>query len=112
MTENQKLRAAIKAKLDLTDEIRKSGRPPHPDYWVQSLCEVEAQMREALNQPESAKPDARRIAQAIAPFFMPGSVGHDSTALDRCVSAVLEALAQPTAAPDQDEALRAKGNEL
>lgn len=95
---NEKLRAALKARLKLSEDMRNMGRPPHADYWVQSICEVEAQMREALAMPEETKPNPRRIAQAIAPFFTPGIAGHDSTALDRAVSAVMEAIGAPAPA--------------
>lgn len=51
MSNEEKMRAALKARLKLSEDMRNMGRPPHPDYWVQSICEVEAQMREALALP-------------------------------------------------------------
>ena len=60
---NEKLRAAIKARLKLSEDMRNMGRPPHPDYWVQSIYEVEAQMREALALPIA--PPAAAPAPAV-----------------------------------------------
>lgn len=37
-----------------------------------------------------------RIARALAPFFIPGGTGHDSTALDRAVIAVMDAIGSPS----------------
>lgn len=51
MTENQDLQevvAAAQAWMDLRDEIRKAGIPPHTDYWHQSIHEAEERLREAL----------------------------------------------------------------
>jgi len=51
MSNEEKMRAALKARLKLSEDMRNMGRPTHPDYWVQSIYEVEAQMREALALP-------------------------------------------------------------
>lgn len=38
-------REAISEWLELIDKIKKSGRPPHADYWNQSIYEAEKKLR-------------------------------------------------------------------
>lgn len=44
----QEVAAAAKARRDLSAEIRTAGRPPHTDYWHQSIDEADARIDAAL----------------------------------------------------------------
>ncbi|MDZ9006502.1 hNH endonuclease, partial [Escherichia coli] len=39
--ENARLKSAVTQQIELRAEIKKAGRPPHADFWVQSICEAE-----------------------------------------------------------------------
>lgn len=44
---------SVKGFFELGDRIRKAGRPPHTDFWNQSIQEAEERMRNAaINKPE------------------------------------------------------------
>ena len=47
--ENVALKSAITKQIELRSEIKKAGRPPHADFWVQSICEAEDRVSKALN---------------------------------------------------------------
>jgi hypothetical protein len=51
VAENAELKNAVTAKNDLLKRIRESGRPPHTDYWHQSLWEADERINNALNTP-------------------------------------------------------------
>ncbi|MDZ9006757.1 hypothetical protein SND16_01905, partial [Escherichia coli] len=34
-------------------EIKKAGRPPHADFWVQSICEAEEKVKRALEETQA-----------------------------------------------------------
>ncbi|MGX4988942.1 hNH endonuclease [Enterobacter kobei] len=46
--ENAGLKAAVTSQIELRAEIKKAGRPPHADFWVQSICEAEEKVKRAL----------------------------------------------------------------
>ncbi|HCB9098796.1 TPA: hypothetical protein M2O96_004433 [Klebsiella pneumoniae] len=47
--ENMALKSALTKQIELRSEIKKAGRPPHADFWVQSICEAEDRVSKALN---------------------------------------------------------------
>ncbi|MCQ0485653.1 hypothetical protein [Klebsiella pneumoniae] len=47
--ENVALKSAVTKQIELSSEIKKAGRPPHADFWVQSICEAEDRVSKALN---------------------------------------------------------------
>lgn len=47
--ENVALKSAVTHQIELRAEIKKTGRPPHADFWVQSICEAEDRVSKALN---------------------------------------------------------------
>ncbi|HCA9601973.1 TPA: hypothetical protein MYK49_004293 [Klebsiella pneumoniae] len=47
--ENVALKSAVTKQIELRSEIKKAGRPPHADFWVQSICEAEDRVSKALN---------------------------------------------------------------
>ncbi|HAH7710207.1 hypothetical protein ODW10_09490 [Escherichia coli] len=48
--ENARLRSAVTQQIELRAEIKKAGRPPHADFWVQSICEAEKKVKRALEE--------------------------------------------------------------
>ncbi|HGX3214076.1 TPA: hypothetical protein ACNH3U_002272 [Klebsiella pneumoniae] len=48
--ENVALKSAVTKQIELRSEIKKAGRPPHADFWVQSICEAEDRVSKALNE--------------------------------------------------------------
>lgn len=48
--ENAGLKAAVTHQIELRAEIKKAGRPPHADFWVQSICEAEEKVKRALEE--------------------------------------------------------------
>lgn len=59
--ENTALKSAVTKQIELRSEIKKAGRPPHADFWVQSICEVEDRVSKALN----GTPATDRIVSGI-----------------------------------------------
>ncbi|HHU0638063.1 TPA: hypothetical protein ACT912_003227 [Enterobacter hormaechei subsp. xiangfangensis] len=51
--ENAGLKAAVTHQIELRAEIKKAGRPPHADFWVQSICEAEEKVKRALEETPS-----------------------------------------------------------
>lgn len=47
--ENVGLKSAVTKQIELRSEMKKAGRPPHADFWVQSICEAEDRVSKALN---------------------------------------------------------------
>ncbi|WP_434146423.1 hypothetical protein [Klebsiella quasipneumoniae] len=47
--ENVELKSAVTKQIELRSEIKKAGRSPHADFWVQSICEAEDRVSKALN---------------------------------------------------------------
>lgn len=47
--ENAGLKSAVTKQIELRSKIKKAGRPPHADFWVQSICEAEDRVSKALN---------------------------------------------------------------
>lgn len=54
--ENERLKYAVNQQIKLRAEIKNAGRPPHADFWVQSICEAEEKVKRALE--ESTATDA------------------------------------------------------
>lgn len=50
VAENARLKSAVTKQIDLRAEIKKAGRPPHADFWVQSICEAEENVKRALEE--------------------------------------------------------------
>ncbi|HGW7955619.1 hypothetical protein [Escherichia coli] len=48
--ENAGLKSAVTQQIELRAEIKKAGRPPHADFWVQSICEAEEKVKRALEE--------------------------------------------------------------
>lgn len=48
--ENAGLKTAVTQQIELRAEIKKAGRPPHADFWVQSICEAEEKVKRALEE--------------------------------------------------------------
>lgn len=48
--ENARLKAAVTQQIELRAVIKKAGRPPHADFWVQSICEAEEKVKRALEE--------------------------------------------------------------
>ncbi|MBI1001165.1 hypothetical protein HCI49_04695 [Escherichia coli] len=48
--ENARLKSAVTQQIELRAEIKKAGRPPHADFWVQSICEAEEKVKRALEE--------------------------------------------------------------
>ena len=48
--ENARLKSAVTQQIELRAEIKKAGRPPHADFWVQSICEADEKVKRALEE--------------------------------------------------------------
>lgn len=48
--ESARLKSAVTQQIELRAEIKKAGRPPHADFWVQSICEAEEKVKRALEE--------------------------------------------------------------
>lgn len=48
--ENARLKSAVTQQIELRAEIKKAGRPPHADFWVQSICEAEEKVKRAIEE--------------------------------------------------------------
>ena len=48
--ENARLKSAVTQQIELRAEIKKACRPPHADFWVQSICEAEEKVKRALEE--------------------------------------------------------------
>lgn len=48
--ESARLKSAVTKQIELRAEIKKAGRPPHADFWVQSICEAEEKVNRALEE--------------------------------------------------------------
>lgn len=48
--ENARLKSSVTQQIELRAEIKKAGRPPHADFWVQSICEAEEKVKRALEE--------------------------------------------------------------
>lgn len=53
VAENTRLKSAVTQQIELRAEIKKAGRPPHADFWVQSICEAEEKVKRALEETPS-----------------------------------------------------------
>lgn len=51
--ENARLKYAVTQQIELRAEIKKAGRPPHADFWVQSICEAEEKVKRALEETQA-----------------------------------------------------------
>lgn len=51
--ENARLKSAVTQQIELRAEIKKAGRPPHADFWVQSICEAEEKVKLALEETQA-----------------------------------------------------------
>ncbi|HHT3860846.1 TPA: hypothetical protein ACTYH4_005971 [Klebsiella variicola] len=44
------LKSAVTQQIELRSEIKKAGRPPHADFWIQSIYEAEDKVNLALKE--------------------------------------------------------------
>ncbi|HIA3358606.1 hNH endonuclease [Escherichia coli] len=51
--ENARLKSAVTQQIELRAEIKKAGRPPHADFWVQSICEAEEKVKRAIEETQA-----------------------------------------------------------
>ncbi|HBB6760708.1 TPA: hypothetical protein JD366_004647 [Citrobacter amalonaticus] len=76
--ENAGLKAAVTHQIELRAEIKKAGRPPHADFWVQSICEAEEKVKRALEETPSTDAFLAEVrAQGVEMFAIEWG-GHDS----------------------------------
>lgn len=47
------LKSAVTQQIKLRSEIKKAGRPPHADFWIQSIYEAEDKVNLALKETPS-----------------------------------------------------------
>ena len=59
--ENVALKSAVTQQIELRSEIKKAGRPPHADFWIQSIYEAEDKVNLALKET----PATERIVAGI-----------------------------------------------
>lgn len=69
--ENVALKSAVTQQIELRAKIKNAGRPPHADFWVQSICEAEDKVNLALKETPAterivAEAEARGVEKAIA----------------------------------------------
>lgn len=48
--ESTRLKSAVTQQIELRAVIKKAGRPPHADFWVQSICEAEENVKRAIEE--------------------------------------------------------------
>ena len=60
------LRATVQEYRDLQKKIRSAGRPPHADFWHQSIAEAEEKIDAALAAPAAAAADPGEDLRHIA----------------------------------------------
>ena len=48
--ENARMKSAVTQQIELRAEIKKAGRPPHADFWVQSIFEAEEKVKRAIEE--------------------------------------------------------------
>lgn len=69
--ENVALKSAVTKQIELRSEIKKAGRPPHADFWVQSICEAEDRVSKALNgNPATDRIEAGIKADGVEMFAL------------------------------------------
>ncbi|EID6983857.1 hNH endonuclease [Escherichia coli] len=76
--ENARLKSAVTQQIELRAEIKKAGRPPHADFWVQSICEAEEKVKRALEETPATDAFMAEVrAQCLNAFIQ-----HHSAELD------------------------------
>lgn len=76
--ENAGLKSAVTQQIELRAEIKKAGRPPHADFWVQSICEAEEKVKRALEETQATDAFLDEVmAQCLNAFIQ-----HHSAELD------------------------------
>ena len=53
VAESTRLKSAVTHQIELRAVIKKAGRPPHADFWVQSICEAEENVKRALEETQA-----------------------------------------------------------
>lgn len=67
--ENAGLKAAVIERKSLSEEIRKAGRPPHTDFWHQSIYMADKKVDDALNSTPATDAFLAEVrAQESAPL--------------------------------------------
>ncbi|MCU9927222.1 hNH endonuclease [Escherichia coli] len=68
--ENARLKSAVTQQIELRAEIKKAGRTPHADFWVQSICEAEEKVKRALEETPATEAFLAEIERkAISKFI-------------------------------------------
>lgn len=95
--ENAALKSAVTERFNLTEEIKKAGRPPHADFWSQSIFMADKKVRDALNSTQSTDAILAEVraqgaslvisyhnerADALRDVDRDGAYRHESAALD------------------------------
>lgn len=76
--ENARLKSAVTQQIELRAEIKNAGMPPHADFWVQSVCEAEEKVKQALEETPATDAFMAEVrAQCLNAFIQ-----HHSAELD------------------------------
>ena len=87
--ENVVLKSAVTKQIELRSEIKKAGRPPHADFWVQSICEAEDRVSKALNgTPATDRIVAGIKADGVEEFAVKLRIPGDDPFLDAVAEGV------------------------
>lgn len=69
VAESTRLKSAVTQQIELRAVIKKAGRPPHADFWVQSICEAEENVKRALEETPATNAFLAEIhAQGVEMF--------------------------------------------
>lgn len=71
--ENAGLKAAVTQQIELRAVIKKAGRPPHADFWVQSICEAEEKVKRALEETPATDAFLAEVRAQGVDEFLRGS---------------------------------------
>lgn len=85
--ENARLKSAVTQQIELREEIKKAGRPPHADFWVQSICEAEEKVKRALEETPATDAFLAEVrAQGVEMFAQWCRGERDFTLIDEDVA--------------------------
>lgn len=85
--ENARLKSAVTQQIELRAEIKKAGRPPHADFWVQSICEAEEKVKRALEETTATDAFLAEVrAQGVEMFAQWCRGERDFTLIDEDVA--------------------------
>lgn len=84
--ENVALKSAVTKQIELRSEIKKAGRPPHADFWVQSICEAEDMVSKALNGTTATDRIVAGIKAEAKSHDLNAFISHYSAELDNHIA--------------------------